>query len=165
MKTLILIRHAHRDTTERALDNGLSDKGREQAKSIRRFVESRFDVAELIKEGIWIVSSPKLRCVETLQPMAKSLNRPVDAHPELEEQKDRESQTAFENRIRRFLEEWGQSQVAWTFVCSHGDWLPLATMQLLGFRQDFKKGSWFEVERDDVTCGLKWYIPSFKPFY
>src|SRR6185312_11499052 len=41
-KTLVLCRHAHRDNSRRELDNGLTDKGREQAKNIRRFFGDRF---------------------------------------------------------------------------------------------------------------------------
>src|SRR4029079_6552406 len=88
-KTLVLCRHGHRDNTKRELDNGLTDKGREQAKSIKRFFSERFSDEDL-KKGVWFVSSPKLRCIETLQPTAKGLDRPVDAHPDLDEQSSRE---------------------------------------------------------------------------
>jgi broad specificity phosphatase PhoE len=163
-KTLVLIRHAHRDNSVRELDNGLSDKGREQAKNLKRFFQGRFSEDDF-KKGLWFVSSPKLRCVETLQPAAKTLNRPVDAHPGLDEQGDRESMGAFQARIQRFLREWIESKIALTVLCSHGDWLPLATHSLLGLHQEFKKGAWLEVEAEGTLVRLKWYVPSFKAFF
>ena len=163
-KTLVLCRHAHRDNSRRELDNGLTDKGREQAKNIRRFFLDRFSADDL-KKGLWFVSSPKLRCLETLTPAAKAFDRPVDAHPDLDEQGTKEGTAAFEQRIKRFLAEWNASKVAVTVVCSHGDWLPLAAFELLGLHQEFKKGGWLEVESVSGSSYLKWYVPTFRPFY
>ena len=163
-KTLVLCRHGHRDNSKRELDNGLTDKGREQAKSIKRFFGDRFSADDL-KRGVWFVSSPKLRCIETLQPTAKGLERSVDAHPDLDEQNSREGLPGLENRVKRFLSEWSASKVGITVVSSHGDWLPLATHMLLGIEQDFKKGAWLEIEWVSGQAYLKWYVPSFKPFY
>lgn len=163
-KTLILIRHAHRDNTQRELDNGLSEKGREQAKAIKRFFTERFSKDELGK-GLWLVSSPKVRCVETLQPIAKVIERPVDIHPGLDEQGARESIKAFDARLDGFLKEWSESKAALTILCSHGDWLPTATARLFGFHQEFKKGAWFELESDGSAHQIRWYIPTFKHFF
>lgn len=65
----ILIRHAHRDTADRAQDNGLSKKGREQAKRLRKYFEERFPEGE---GDLVLVTSPKKRCVETIEPIAES---------------------------------------------------------------------------------------------
>ncbi|NJL24381.1 MAG: histidine phosphatase family protein [Calothrix sp. SM1_5_4] len=140
VKTLILIRHAHRDTTRRELDNGLDEKGREQARFLKRFFSERFSVGE-VNSGLWLVSSPKLRCVETLLPLARSLERPVDIHPELSEQAVKESRQSLERRVHAFLHEWTNSSIPLTLLCSHGDWLPVAVYHLLGLRQEFKKGA------------------------
>ena len=164
VKTLILIRHGHRDTTVRALNNGLSEKGREQAKAIKRFFAARFD-EEQLKSGVWFVSSPKLRCMETLLPTAKAFQREVDAHPLLDEQNTKETGAKLEERVQSFLKEWSRSEMAVTVVSSHGDWLPLAMFQLLGLHFDPKKGSWFEVEWSMGRASLKWLIPSLKHFY
>ena len=163
-QTLILIRHGHRDTSQRQLDNGLDDKGRDQAKLVRRFFAERFTANEF-KKGLWFVSSPKIRCVETLLPSAKSAERPVDVHPDLDEQSGRETERSLEARVGRFLDEWTQSKRELTLLCSHGDWLPLATARLLGVRHDFKKGSWLEIEAEGGHFALKWYIPTFRPFF
>lgn len=162
-KTLVLVRHAHRDTARRELNNGLSEKGKEQAKGLRRFFANRFDANDF-KKGIWFVSSPKLRCVETLAPMAKLLEKSVDIHPDLDEQTSKETGAQFEQRIRRFLQEWKQGGPEFTILCSHGDWLPLAVFQLLGLSQDFKKGGWLELEFEGAHPFLRWCVPSFKYF-
>lgn len=164
VKTLILIRHGHRDNSVRTLDNGLSDKGREHAKAIKRFFSSRFHEEEL-QSGVWFVSSPKLRCVETILPAAKALNREVDVHPLLDEQSSKEPPGRLEERVQAFLKEWSKSDVALTVASSHGDWLPLAMFNLVGLHFEPKKGSWFEVEWIGGKASLKWYLPTFKHFY
>ncbi len=163
-KTLVLVRHAHRDNSKREVDNGLDEKGREQAKALKKFFSERFSKDELGK-GLWLVSSPKLRCIETLQPIAKSMDRAVDVHPSLDEQSARENLKAFEARIQGFLREWMESKVLLTVLCSHGDWLPLAAQQLVGVPQSFKKGAWLELEWDSVRAEIRWYIPTFKPLF
>jgi broad specificity phosphatase PhoE len=163
-KTLVMIRHAHRDTSRRELDNGLDDKGREQAKAVKRFFSDRFGDFDQAK-GLWLVSSPKLRCQETLLPIAKEVGRPVDVHPGLDEQSAKESSNAFANRIAGFFKEWAQADRDLTILCSHGDWLPLAAFRLLSLNLDLKKGSWFEIDWNGGQTTLKWYIPSFKNLY
>ncbi len=164
VKTLILIRHGHRDNSVRTIDNGLSDKGREHAKSIKRFFNARFQEPEL-KSGVWFASSPKIRCVETILPTAKALNREVDAHPLLDEQMGKEPPGRLEERVQAFLKEWNKSDVGVTVASSHGDWLPLAMFHLTGLHFDPKKGSWFEVESVSGRIALKWYVPTFKHFF
>jgi broad specificity phosphatase PhoE len=168
-KTLILIRHGHRDNSRRELDNGLSDKGREQARWVKTFFHRRFE-AEDLSGGLWLVSSPKRRCRETLLPLAKSLEVAVDAHPGLDEQGAdergaREGLQAFNERVHGFLDEWSRSPAGLTVLCSHGDWLPVAIFHLLGVRQEPKKGAWLELESDGGRAALKWCIPNFKYFY
>lgn len=163
-KTLVLIRHAHRDNSKREVDNGLDEKGKEQAKALKKFFTERFSKSDL-NGGLWLVSSPKLRCVETLQPIAKAIDQAVDRHPGLDEQSDKESLKAFEGRVHSFLHEWMESKVSLTLLCSHGDWLPLATERLLGFHQSFKKGAWLEMEWTYGRGELRWYVPSFKNLF
>jgi broad specificity phosphatase PhoE len=163
-KRLIFVRHAHRDTTVRQLDNGLTDKGREQAKSIKRYFLSRFGEDE-VKDSLWLVSSPKIRCVETLLPLSRSTGRAVDIHPSLNEGEAGEGSRMMEARIQNFLTEWKQSKVEITVACSHGDWLPIAFHQLLGLHLEPKKGSWLEIEWELDRPELVSYIPSFKHFY
>jgi broad specificity phosphatase PhoE len=159
-KTLVLIRHAHRDNSLRQRDNGLSDKWKDQARWLKKYFQMRFEKPE----GVWLVSSPKKRCLETLAPIATAANLEIDVNPDLDEQASAESVAKFEGRIQHFLKEWQLMPQPLTLVCGHGDWLPLAALQLLGSHCDFKKGGWMELEWDGSAL-LKSYIPSFKAFY
>jgi broad specificity phosphatase PhoE len=163
MKTLVLVRHAHRDNTRRELDNGLSEKGAEQAKAIRKFGLSRFSREDLMA-GVWLVSSPKLRCVETLAPLAKGWERKIDIHPNLDEQSEKEKPAQFHERVKNFLHEWTEAKIPLTILCSHGDWLPLAISELLSIHIEPKKGSWNELDWVSGSVQLKWSIPTFKHF-
>jgi broad specificity phosphatase PhoE len=163
-KTLVLIRHGHRDTSRRELDNGLSGKGRSQAKALRSFFMDRFAGHDFGK-GLWLVSSPKLRCQETLTPLAKAVDRSVDVHPDLDQQGSRESLSVFEGRVVSFLTEWKASAAPLTVLGSHGDWLPVAIKELLGLSLEFRKGSWTEIELRDNRPFLTWSLPTFKHFY
>jgi broad specificity phosphatase PhoE len=162
-KLLVLIRHGHRDNSVRELDNGLSEKGQGQARLLKKFFVSRFQPEDL-KKGVWFVSSPKKRCIETLSPMAKAIDRTVDVHPDLLEQTGKENLSVFQGRVQKFIKEWRESKTEVTVVCSHGDWLPLATMELMGVPLDFKKGQWteFSLEVGAGKAELKWNVPSFK---
>ncbi len=159
-KTLVLIRHAHRDNTIRSRDNGLSEKGKEQAKWVKKYFFERFDDAD----SIWLVSSPKKRCLETIAPIADQAGLEIDINPDLAEQSDSETAQKFQDRVNRFLREWTQMPQPLTVVSSHGDWLPVAVFHLLGCQCDFRKGGWLEIEWDGMAV-LKCYIQSFKSFY
>lgn len=165
IKQLIFIRHAHRDTTERSQDNGLSAKGQRQAKWIKRFASQRFNAQDLQQLGAIFLSSPKLRCVQTLEPIATAFRFSVLANRSLDEQQRQESFAALNDRIHDFLKSWAKEAPPVTFICSHGDWLPLAIFHLLGITVELKKGAWFELNLDGSSAELAWSIPSFKTFY
>lgn len=156
-----MVRHAHRDTSDRLQDNGLSAKGVDQARALRKFFAARFGQEEL-SEGLWLVSSPKKRCLETLEPIAKLIGSSLDIHPDLVEQKSSETSQVLALRVQRFLDEWAKNKAKVCILCSHGDWLPIAISQILGFHHEMKKGSWFELEWVGHRAQLKWYIPNFK---
>lgn len=164
-KTLVFIRHAHRDNTVRSKDNGLSDKGKSQARALKKFFADRFDKPE----SLWLVSSPKKRCLETLAPISSIGRYEIDINPDLDEQAAGEDMVKFEQRMQHFLREWRQMPQEITLVCSHGDWLPLAVFHILGLKCDFKKGAWLELEWEASQAAsggaqLKWFIPTFKAF-
>jgi broad specificity phosphatase PhoE len=72
-KRIVFIRHAHRDTEIHSRDNGLSEKGKKQVRQVVRFSRSR----EL--ENALFLTSPKIRCVETITPVAEE--RPPSPEP------------------------------------------------------------------------------------
>jgi 8-oxo-dGTP diphosphatase len=144
--TLIIIRHAHRDTAVRALDNGLSKKGKSQARRLLKYFRKRFGTDT---KNITLMSSPKKRCMETLEPIAQFLGTEVSAAPLLLEQEKLESASSLERRVQKFLKQ--SSTMRGTLViCSHGDWIPLALKAACGATAAPGKGSWIEIEGEQL---------------
>jgi broad specificity phosphatase PhoE len=136
---LILIRHAHRDVMNRMDDNGLSEKGRDQALAISAFYQD-----QLRMKGVRLMASPKERCQETLAPLSKTLGIEVEVDPLLDEQGPHESEMEMIDRIQNFLAQAQSAEGAWV-ACSHGDWLPVAINSLSCQWVQMKKGSSVEV--------------------
>lgn len=159
MKTLILIRHAHRDYSDRTHDNGLSKKGREQAKLLQQFFKKRM---QQDFKGIKpvLLSSPKLRCLETLVPIAKSTKIKVEEDARLIEALSHEDSRAFQDRVRIFLDDWMRSGAALTIACSHGDWIPMAFSVLFEMQVDVRKASWTELTYARHRPELSWLVQS-----
>lgn len=164
-KTLILIRHCHRDTSRRELDNGLSPKGQKQADWLAKFMAQRLEDEDWDKNQIELFSSPRLRCQETLKPLSEFLRRPVQVEKMLDEQSRMEGFESLTGRVQKHLKTWTTGHAGVTVWCSHGDWLPVAAFHLLGASVDFKKGCWCEVEWDSGRAHLRWHMRNFKFFY
>ena len=162
-KTLILIRHAHRDTDDRTRDNGLSDKGQAQVKKLTHFAMKRLKSSEF--EGIdeknnrpLLFSSPKKRCQETMVMLAKELKLKVEVEPRVDEHHLLESHEGMIERIRAFLEHWEKKGPQVTIVCSHGDWIPMAIQLLTGVKVGIKKSGWIEIENAYGEMMLTWMV-------
>jgi len=148
MKTLYLIRHAHRDLSDRTLDNGLSLKGVAQAKKIAEWFSSH--KIHLPPE---LISSPKLRCKETLTPLSISSRLPIAIDPDTEEQREHEDSAQFGRRVLHWFENWEQNTAPITLVCSHGDWIPLIISLACGQRVEVSKGSITQIMREGSKAG------------
>jgi broad specificity phosphatase PhoE len=153
---LILIRHAHRDTSDRESDNGLSEKGWEQAYELAKHFAKEFK-----DRKPRLLSSGKRRCVETLEPISKVTGVKVEIDPLLMEQEHEERSARFQARIERFLEIWKESKEELTVACSHGDWIPAALRELTGEEVDLKKGAWAELVRQGSKVKLRELIQKF----
>lgn len=164
-RRLILIRHAHRDIIDRDADNGLSIKGRKQSKWIAKYAQSFWKPEEFNKGGGQILCSPKIRCIETVEPLAAILKAEVTIEKLLEEKASKETEKEFQNRVCSFLAAWRKMKSRELIVCSHGDYLPLLLFQCLGIAFDVRKGSWVELEWSSAGFELKAYIPNFKLFF
>ncbi len=143
-KLLILVRHAHRDKSEgRALDNGLSEKGRKQAEVFQQHWEKK-----LAKRKATFLSSPKRRCTETIAPLAAAMNCQLRTSPLLDEQRDNLQETSgrFRGRVKRFLTWWQTKGPDCTVACSHGDWIPEFLQLARGKAKELSKGDWIVVE-------------------
>lgn len=151
-RTLIMVRHAHRDTTEgRERDNGLSERGREQSKALERFYRDR-----LAKQPVIFLSSPKVRCIETLLPLADRMKTEVQILDLLDEQ--HESDKAYARRVEKFLRWWKQRAPELVVACSHGDWIPSFAQLTLGIDLELKKGGCMELESTGRSVKLRWLL-------
>ena len=140
LRHLILVRHAHRDNSVRAQDNGLSELGAAQALKLCQTLTSRFELSDCVWE-----SSPKKRCVETLLPAAKNL---LQISELLDEQKSDESVSEFDQRISKYLEDWRNSSEAFRIACSHGDWIPEAIFKLTRLKTELSKSGYVVLSID-----------------
>lgn len=148
-KTLILVRHAHRDTTYKEEDNGLSVKGIQQASILTEEIKnqlSKLPLSQTALSEILLLSSPKRRCIETLQPLEHFLKTPILIHPLLGEQLHREDSFQFQKRIQTFFDQWIEKNPPLTIICSHGDWIPLAIKLLVGAEREINKGEWIQID-------------------
>ncbi len=152
-KTLIILRHAHRDLDERTRDNGLSDKGREQVKRMLSFAKRRLDESSPV-----FLTSPKKRCVETISPVAKELGHEVRVDERLVEHLSGESDKAYLARIDEFLDFFKYECPEVTVICSHGDWIPVAIERLTGAQSSLRKCGWAEIEYVAGSSYLKWLV-------
>lgn len=144
MVSLILVRHAHRDTSDRELDNGLSQKGLKQVRHLEKELIKLCGLKDL-KSALFL-SSPKRRCVETLFSLSTLSEKGLKVDVRLDEQGSGESSLAFASRINSLLS--GLTQFGGTQVwCSHGDWIPAATEELLGVAIPLKKGAALVLKR------------------
>lgn len=135
---LLVVRHARAgkpsewqgDDRFRTLD----ETGRHQAAGLPD-VLARFEIARL-------VSSPHVRCTETLEPLSERLGRPVEESPQLAEGATRDEALAL-------LGDLGDGAVA----CTHGDVLENL------FGEAGEKGSTRVVELRDGEPVLLEYLP------
>lgn len=140
---LVLMRHAHRDRWTPDRDNGLSEKGMVQAQ------ERVHDVRRFFERELRLWTSPRLRCIETLQPLASAFDRALMVQPLLNERQLDEDDRTFRARIRQALlvamDDLATSP-ATLVVCSHGDWLPEAMRVLVGMPLAFQKSHGYALE-------------------
>ncbi len=136
-KILVLVRHAHRDTSHKEADNGLSASGHKQAIRLKKELAPKFQGEKPV-----FLSSPKLRCIETLEPLAEEFDKKVNIDPLLNEEGSTESTYEFVDRIKNFIDWWKDKAPQVTIACSHGDWLPEAVRLLTGKETEFAKSGW-----------------------
>jgi 8-oxo-dGTP diphosphatase len=125
----------------------LTRKGRAQAAVI---------AAELADTGMTrIISSPYLRCVETVEPLAELLDLKVERHDALAEGASRKA-------IDALLDEAAGSS---TVLCSHGDVIPAALDRFSRLGVEFlssfacQKGSTWSIGHDGSAFTDALYLP------
>jgi len=126
----------------------LSKKGQKQAEELVA-VLGKYKIAS-------IHSSPYLRCVETVEPLARELRLEIALAPELAEGRGLRG-------LHRFFDD---ATLDAAVLCTHGDLVwelveDLTSRRLLpAFRDDFDKGSTWAVEVEDGSPVRARYIPA-----
>ena len=148
-KFLILVRHAHRSVENRRADNGLSEKGEKQREILTAHIE------QLMGDGVTLrlLSSPKKRCMETLEALAAHRRIKIEIDSKLEEG------ALSRPSLKEFLRETLKSPSEFVVACSHGDVIPSLLEIACGHAIELSKGS-FAVLRvtEDETFVLEWLM-------
>ncbi len=150
-RRLVLIRHAHRDTEVHSLDNGLSEKGKVQAKRVAKYFEQF-----LKDEKVQLLTSPKKRCQETIAPLAKDLKATVTIDPRLVETAAFEADSDLRDRIQSFISDWKTSKDETWIICSHGDWIPKLIHEMFNVFVPLKKAGFVIVEGVGKEDSMTW---------
>ena len=140
MKTFFLVRHAHRDIIHSSDDNGLSEKGRRQSFAIVDFFETTLDG----KKSVYLCSSPRVRCQETLGPLSDALKKELHIDPLLDE--SAHQKRPLEKSIDLFLQWLREQKIETVIACSHGDWIPVFFDKVTGHEESLKKSGLCEFE-------------------
>lgn len=141
-KHLYITRHAHRDTSDRELDNGLTEKGHQQAKALGSYLEKVLKA----EKGVHLESSPRQRCQETLAPLAQSLGQKLKINSQIDETGRNETRADVRNRIQKFTSDWKSKGPEHLVICSHGDIIPELTDLLLQSSIELNKGGLLEIK-------------------
>jgi phosphohistidine phosphatase SixA len=146
-----LVRHAkaaNRDEwTEADELRPLTNKGRRQAEGLVRLLHGA-----VVRR---IASSPHVRCVQTVRPLALDRQLPLELAEDLAEGTPLE-------RALTFLEQNGDTPAV---LCSHGDVVPALVLALadrgmaLEGDRDWKKGSIWVLDRRDGAFVRGSYVP------
>ncbi len=137
---LLIVRHAHRDKPRGSLfDNGLSGKGKKQAKQLVKFYGT---VLRKKKNQVVFLSSPKKRAVETLMPLAKKLKKEIFPCEFINE-----GPKTFQDLegIVSLINHYSSDKDMRLVLCSHGDTIPWLTKLLIGTTFKLEKGGCVEL--------------------
>ncbi|MBV9042153.1 MAG: histidine phosphatase family protein [Acidimicrobiia bacterium] len=138
---VLLVRHARAGSRKywkgNDIERPLSKKGLHQAEGLVDML-ARYPIKR-------IVSSPYVRCVQTVEPAAEKLKMKVEVLPELAE-------GAGPDEILPLLRRAAGSTIVW---CTHGDIVPIVLdaiaedgVKLKKADRRYAKGSFWELEQD-----------------
>ena len=163
-KKLIVIRHAHRSKSlGNDADNGISDRGKSQVKELTRFFKRRFK-----KSPLTLYSSPKIRCQQTILPIAKLTKSRIQTLDCLDESR---TDLELRGRLREFERVLSGTDAELIAICSHGDWIPAFLETSTGIRLELEKSGWAELDlhgnqgNTGDSAGwreLRWLIQEFE---
>ena len=116
----VLFRHGDKEFAIHS-DPPLSAKGQSQAFELARRVQT----GHLPKPEI-LLSSPKIRAVQTFEPLAQQMNVVLKIRPELEERQSSEENSQFLQRIRNqwaWLTSFAEKSPQTCYIVTHSDWI------------------------------------------
>jgi len=156
--TVLLVRHARAGNRKYwkgpDIERPLSKKGQHQAEGLVDML-ARYPVKS-------ILSSPYVRCVQTVEPLAEKLKRQVEQQLELTEGSEAE-------QVIALLRQCAGSTTVW---CTHGDIVPIVLdaiveqdgLKLKKVEKRYPKGSFWELEQDKKGRVTKaTYFPAPEP--
>ena len=158
--TLYVVRHAHAgrrsEWTGDDRTRPLSDRGELQAKGIATTIDQDRERAATLR----ILTSPAVRCAQTVQPVANQAGGDVQVE-------DRLFEGTGTSEVASLLEEvtGAADGGADVVLCSHGDVIPLLLDLLVqaGMAPErnlvWQKASMWIVSRDDGRWGAGRYLP------
>jgi 8-oxo-dGTP diphosphatase len=136
------------------IERPLSKKGRHQAEGLVDML-TRYPVAR-------ILSSPYVRCVQTVEPLAEKLKIQIEQYLELAEGAPPEEVVALLRQAAGRTEVW----------CTHGDIVPVVLdaiveqdgLKLKKVEKKYPKGSFWELEQDQKGRVIKaTFFPAPEP--
>jgi 8-oxo-(d)GTP phosphatase len=149
--TAYLVRHARAGSRDKWQGDDalrpLSKAGRRQAEAL----VTTFRGMEVAR----IVSSPSVRCVQTVRPLALDRGLPVETSDALAEGAD----------LGDAMAQLAELTPTPTVLCSHGDVIPALVLHLVDRgativgERDWKKGSTWMLEREDGRVVRASYVP------
>ena len=128
-------------------------KGKKQRKRLTKYFEKKFP-----KSKPALFSSPFKRCVQTLDLISDDTKTEIQIHADLVEFEADEKPGQFKVRVKKALSEILKSKADVIALCSHGDWIPMATLVLSGTQIELDKGGWIEYEVDGTQASLRYVI-------
>lgn len=110
--------HAHSD------DPPLSQRGLMQANALPNLIEqNQFPAPSKI------ICSPKVRAIQTMEPLSEKLKIPLQIQTDLNERQSSEHADVFSKRIKRFI-DYIEKQSGIIFLVSHLDWIEEALIHI-----------------------------------
>jgi broad specificity phosphatase PhoE len=152
---VLVIRHAHRNKySDVKRDNGLSKKGKQQAKKINKYFDHAFP--ETISMSL--ISSPKKRCLETIEAISKKRKVEIQRFAALDEGGNLSDKVKWVNRWIR------KSKSSVIVLCSHGDLIPPLMREILGQDISLDKGGVAQIEMKGSRHHMRYLFQDFDFF-
>lgn len=137
-KKIFLVRHAHRAFSPEQ-DPPLTSRGHQQATRLKEYFLDELQLSEF-----YLASSPKKRCLQTVDPLVDYLKarRQEESFFIL----DSLDQGATSEKIAHFLKWLDHHSPNILIVCSHADWLPDFVEKTANQTASFEKGQVLEMD-------------------